>query len=708
MKKSTRSTFVIIAVFGLLFLMRFIHLDADPPADLSQNSIGYISDPGSYVVNARNKVALGQWETDLWNMMHVSPLPHYVTYLVFLLFGPGVGQMNLVPVIFCCLLLILMYCLFKKYVDKKLAMIAVVVLGINYQFTMFSRIAVRVMPQFFFAFLALYLLDRKEDKKIPAFLAGISCFIAFTVKGTFAQIFPAILIGYAFFLFFKKRKSIKSALMLVGLFLSGVILTSFIWYLTFYLPHTSMIQAYAGENIDWLTFHSIREIINNFWGRQLFFFNEMPVMTILASLFLLGIAYEFFKSPDKIMLIDWVCSFWMISNMLYFSVITYHASRHFVLVVPPILILGLRWIYEFIHTTHIKKPDKFPLFFFLFLFGWLIFPLSAVFILQGRPVEGNRQAAFYSVLLIALAVTALVFLILKLWPKKFRIQIPARARIGLVSLLILLSAAVNLSPYFKWAFNPRFDIKHISQDLGSAFDRMHLSGLIAPLMGLHNSHEVHPYRSNYINPFPDYIQRFKITHIIPTVHAGGIEMDQYEINFPKEMRRKKLLARFPLWKTYAELYALNPDTDTITSGPAAENHKIYEGETFYGQNGIPRYDPDASGKYAFLADKFGRGFMLEYSAGEEIPEGRKKASYWIKVPSLPEEDLPVLRFYIIDTERQRVISSKNINSLDLKESSEYQRIDLPFALNKPREVSFRVYSFGTARFWFDKAEIISQ
>jgi len=708
MKKDTSWTLVIIIVFGLLFLMRFIHLSADPPSNLSQNSVGYISDPGSYVVNARNKVVLGQWEMDLWNMMHVSPLPHYVTYLVFLIFGPGVGQMNLVPVIFSCLFLILMYFLFRKYVDKKLALIGVVVLGINYQFTMFSRIAVRVMPQFFFAFLALYLLDRKQDKKIPALLAGISCFIAFTVKGTFAQIFPAIIIGYAFFLLFKKRKPMKSTLTLVGLFLSGVILTSFIWYLTFYLPHRDMIQAYAGENIDWLTFHSIGEIINNFWGRQLFFFSEMPVLTILASFFLLGFAYKFFKSPDEIKLIDWVCSLWMISNIIYFSVIKYHASRHFVLVVPPIVILGLRWLYECLKTSHIKKPEKPSLLFFFFLFGWLIFPVSAFFILRARPVGDTRQTAFHLAALISLAATVLIFIILKLWPKKFKVHIPPKARITFVSLLILLSAAVNLRPYFKWALNPRFDIKNISQDLDSAFDHMHLSGLIAPLMGLHNSHEVHPYRTNYINPFPDYIQQFKITHIIPTVHAGGIEINQYEINFPIEMRRKKLLARFPIWKTYAELYALNPSHDTTPIKFKSGNTAVFEGETFYGENGIPRYDPDASAKYAFLADKSGQGFSLELPAGE-FQEGRFKAVFRIKlIPSL-QNDNPTLRLYIIDRNRQRVIASKDMLGADLNEKpEEYQEFILPFSLYKPGYLTLRIYSYGTTKFWFDRVIISPQ
>ena len=707
MKKYTRSTLIIFAVFGIIFLMRFIHLDADPPADLSKESMGYMSDPGSYVINARNKVVLGQWEMDMWNIMYVSPLPHCITYLVFLIFGPGVGQMNLVPVLFSCLLLILLYLVFRKYADKNLALIGVVVLAVNYQFTMFSRIAVRVMPQFFFAFLALYLLDRKEDKRIPAFLAGISCFIAFSVKATFAQIFPSILFGYILFLFFKNRKRVKSGLAQVGIFLSGILLTSLIWYLIMYLPHKSMIQAYGQENIDWLTPHSIAEAIANFWGRHLYYFNEMPVMTILASLFLLVLAYRFFKSPDKIPLIDWVCSLWMISNMLYFSVIKYHASRHFVLLIPPIVILGLRLIVEFIHTAHIKKPEKPPLLFFPFLFGWLIFPISAVFILRARPVGEARSSAFNSVLVISLVLTVIIFLLLKLWPKKIQIKIDPKVRTVLVLLLILVSAAVNLKPYLKWAFNPRFDIKHISQDLGKAFGHMHLSGLIAPLLSLHNNHEVHLYSSGYQNPFPDYMQRFKITHIIPTIHAGGIEKTYYEKDFPNEMRRKKLLARFPLWKTYAELYALDPGPDTILSSIPQKNVKIFEGETFYGHNGIPRYDPDASGIYSFLAEKSKKGFLLELPAGE-FPEGRFNADFRIKFNTDHSKDKPILRIYIIDIGRQRVIASKNITGMDLDFGQKYQKISLPLYLNKSGNLILRIYSHGTTKFWFDRVILYPQ
>jgi hypothetical protein len=311
------------------------------------------------------------------------------------------------------------------------------------------------------------------------------------------------------------------------------------------------------------------------------------------------------------------------------------------------------------------------------------------------------------VLVISLVLTIIIFLILKFWPKKFQIPINAKIKAVLVLLLILISAVVNLKPYFRWAFNPRFDIKNISQDLGKAFDHMHLSGLIAPLLSLYNNHEVHPYSTGYQNPYPDYMQRFKITHIIPTIHAGAIEKTYYEKDFPNEMRHKKLLARFPLWKTYAELYALYPGPDTVPFGIPPESTKIYEGETFYGQNGIPRYDPDASGDYAFLADKSSRGFLLELPAGE-FPDGRFKADFRIKFTSIPPKDTPILRIYIIDIGRQRVIVSKNITGMDLKSSQEYQEISLPMYLNKTGNLILRIYSHGITDFWFDRVILSPQ
>ncbi len=113
MTKKIRLLTLVGLLFSLLFLMRIIHLSADPPPDLS-SSMGYMSDPGGYVFNARNKIVFDAWEMDMWNIRHISPLPHYFSYMVFVLFGVGIAQMNMVPVFFSCLVLVVGYWLMRK------------------------------------------------------------------------------------------------------------------------------------------------------------------------------------------------------------------------------------------------------------------------------------------------------------------------------------------------------------------------------------------------------------------------------------------------------------------------------------------------------------------------------------------------------------------------------------------------------------------
>ncbi len=113
MKRLRLSLLFLVLLFSALFIMRFVHLAADPPPDLS-SSMGYMSDPGGYNINARNKIVFGSWEMDMWNTMHISPLPHSLRYLIFLILGTGIAQMNLVPVIFGCFTLVIVYLVFRK------------------------------------------------------------------------------------------------------------------------------------------------------------------------------------------------------------------------------------------------------------------------------------------------------------------------------------------------------------------------------------------------------------------------------------------------------------------------------------------------------------------------------------------------------------------------------------------------------------------
>lgn len=699
MKNKNAAAILLILFFAFLFSLRFIHLGADPPRDLDTTSMGFIGDPGGYVINARNKVVFGKWEMDEWNPMHISPLPHFLTYCIFLFFDVGVARMNLLPVLFSCLLLVCAYQILRKTYDRAFAFLGTLLLGMNFHFTMFSRIAVRTIEMVFFVVLALYLLilARNEKKKAWAvFAAGAVCFIAFTVKGTFLLILPSVFGGLLLYAFFQSRKKIKPALFTIILFLLGIASVFILWLLFFYFPHKELFLSFGTENFNWLFPRGFAEGLTNFWGRPLYYFLNMPLVTTLAGISLLVLVYRALTSPEKLSLPDWVGGFWVISTMVYFSVIYYRSSRHFVSMVIPLVFLATSLLHKIRRCPAIRKPHKIPLLFFPFLFLWLIFPLNSLFILMSRPVlPADIRAKSYLVAVLALGITLAVFLLYKLWPLSFNVRLPHRLKTAVIIMLVLSSCVIDANSYLNWALHPRFDVRNISRDFGQAFERMNLAGLLAPVVSLENRHEAHAYYTDYINKGKDFIRKYGITHIFITTN-NALEKVLYERDFPEVMEKAKLLARYPLWKTHVELYEVGPP-----AGPTRTEGDVYEGEIFFGEKSIPRYDPEASGKLAYFIErsKTGTQIILPRLA---YPAGRYLAAFHLK----GEDDLswaqPVARIEVAERRGKKPIVFKNVHGRDLSPDGTYQPVSLAITLQQPTSIILRLHSTGKATLWLDR------
>lgn len=696
----------ILILFLLLILlsaMRIVHLGADPPHDLSR-SMGYMSDPGGYVFNARNRAVFGQWEMDMWNLRHISPLPHYITYVIFHFFGPGTAQMNVVPAIFSILLLLVTFFIFRKEETAGIAFLALLLLGINYQFTMFSRIAVRVMPMLFFFLLAVFFIQKSlADKKYGWMAAaGVSAFISFTVKATFFQILPALLIGLGFFLFFRFAPELKKMLAPLGFFLLGFIAAAAGWMGLFYLPHRDMFKAYGGENIAWLTPNSLDEIIKNFWSRPLYYLNETPVLFCLACIFIIILIYRAFTSPKKITLLEWISGLWLISNLIYYSMIFYHAARHFVVLMVPVVFLAAGLLRDIMRARKAGGPRPPIWLFYLFLFGWMIFPLSNAMIYFGRPVTlAAMRKATIQLFLLDAAVCALFFIGIKVRSNRKKLKVHRLVPVLTAVLLISVSGWVNLKPYFRWAIHPFYRIQTISRDLGRTYDYMVLAGLVTPVISLENRFEVHPYRSGYINPYPDFMQKFGITHIFPTLHANAIEKIEYFRDFPEALQRSRVLARYPLWQTYAELIALNPSAMNLPLG-----NQAYEGETFFGKPAMPRFDEKASQKTA-LAIPNDRGEILAELPLNAFPAGNYQIRFFLKTEEIIPASAFVSKIDVVDRKRRKLLTYRNLTGADFPVINEYTAFDMSLDLPRPAELSLRVYSPGDYSLRFDRVIIQS-
>lgn len=609
--------------------------------------------------------------------------------------------MNLVPIFFSCLILALTFILLRKILGKKYALMGTFFLGINYQFLMFSRIGVRVMPMLFFLLLALHFLGRNNKQYLFIFLAGISCFISFSVKGTALQFIPSIVIGLALYTFIQHNLSLRKTIPPLILFFMGITFTLLLWLIFYYFPHKEMFLAYGGENISLLTPNGFLDALNNFWRRPLYFYQEMPIVTILATLYILLMSFKAFVSSHKISVLEWVCIFWIISNSLYFSVIYYHASRHFIALVPPLIFLSLYLLRDLANLEYIEKPAHLSILSYYILPILLIFPVSSFFRLLSPPSNFQEVKIKSSLTLgIAIFFTLLIYFLFKFWPHNFRLKIPKMIKMVVIFFLIAYSVFFNGGKTLGWLSTSRFDIRDISKDLGKSFDKVVIAGLLGPVISLENKHEVHPYWSGYINPYKDFIQKFSISHLFVTRHAGEIEKKNYEADFPGIMENSRLLARYPIGFTWAELY----DISLSSSEYNPDGSDIYEGEIFFGINGIPRFDPEASGKLAFLAEQNKTAFSFDLPLREYL-KGEYTAVFRLKSPNPSSEDRSLFRISVIDYSRKKILASKNLSSRDFDDSEKYQDFTLSFFLKNSTPLYLRIHTTGKRKFWVDKITI---
>ena len=226
MSQKKTITLVLFSLFLILFLIRFVHLTADPPYDLSTSG-GPYGDPGGYSFNARNKTLFGSWEVDNFNMMYLSFPPHSVTYLVFRLLGIGYAQQNLVPVLFSFASLIFFFLIIRERLGNISALIGTGLLGFNYLFLMYSRIANRVMPPIFFILLGIYLLQKGKKKPLWLIGAGMSLFLALISKSVVFFAVGAVLAGYLVYVLL--NTSIKEIAKRLSLLLVGALLPFIPW-----------------------------------------------------------------------------------------------------------------------------------------------------------------------------------------------------------------------------------------------------------------------------------------------------------------------------------------------------------------------------------------------------------------------------------------------------------------------------------------------
>jgi hypothetical protein len=382
---------------------------------------------------------------------------------------------------------------------------------------------------------------------------------------------------------------------------------------------------------------------------------------------------------------------------VYYAFIQQRFPRHVIPQIIPLIFLTISLGHRLLEGSSTEK--KSPLLSRIFLFLWLLFPVSLglkYLAKQFPQVFTSQNILNLSLLAGSAGLTFLIFILLKTWSNRKKAFLHQSLKQGLVFFLLAAVLALQGVHYLRWALHPRFQFRDVSRDLGKALPKATIAGLWAPVISLENEHRAHEYFPGAINDTPDFFQKYGITHVFTTTHAG--EDKKFVMNFPDVMARAKLLARYHIWNVEVLLYDIQPAS-------APSDQKAYEAELFTQKGSTPRFDPQASGTFSILSRGKQKRFVVSIPTKRLLQEGTYTISFRMKRQEHLREDAQrIARIDAVSENRKKALAYKDILPEDLS-PSEYRSIRMTLKIKFSEDITFRVFSHGKGDFWVDRVDI---
>jgi 4-amino-4-deoxy-L-arabinose transferase-like glycosyltransferase len=681
----------------LFFGPRLINLSADPPNNLSLDSGSEYGDPGNYAFNARSKVTLGDWKIKELGAAAFSPIPHALTYLVFLLFGTGIGQMNLVPLLFAVLLWLALFRLASDFFPER-RLLFFLLLTVNYAFGSYARINDQVMPMAFFAVVALIFFLKAWNRPRYFFLTALFFGFSFLSKNVKILYFAAIVIPLAFVLITIQRgelKRVRLHLVRLGYALAGILIVFVPWYFLIYLRYPEVFQSIATINTGAAAPGVIGGLVKNWLFRPPFtFFPANRALAVPLFLYFLGLLGTLTARRWKAQCspLEIVAALWFVVGVGINSLIGYRPVRHYIDLTIPLLILVSLFLGRFLRgfAWSFPKNRSAGLFAGLFALIWV----AVSFMRSGLPAWGWIDRDPIAVLklsfVLALGLAVILGLALRYSSDK-PWTVPRAWAAPLVVALIGIYAYQNVAEYVSWRRTLSYQLQTIGRDLGRAFPEGVFSGLLAPSLSLENRNPAHTMYPHYANDDPGFLERARVTHLILGTYNN--ERQYYDKLFPDVMRRARHLITYRMWRSWWTLFDVGRDLPP-------EDPAVHEAETMERSAGAPLFDPPAGGRFAVL---------VESPDWETI--GRDRIA--LPVPGLIRGQLFVraagsgpldMRLYVRMSLRGRIVFK---NAFVLRESTgapDYVGLPFKFRTEGPGNYLLEVKAAGSGSFFFDRME----
>jgi 4-amino-4-deoxy-L-arabinose transferase-like glycosyltransferase len=348
--------FPLLCLAGLLLIvgLRLVALRSDPYTRLDWSG-GQLTDEGFYIHNARNVALFGHARTDEFNNMLLAPLLHYLQVAVFTVFGVGSIQARMISVVCSLVALWLLWAALRRVFDNRVALTAVVFLGLDHTSLLFNRMALMDTPAMMCAAGAFYAFVRgtvhgQNRKWFWLVLCGLLLGVTVTNRMLCAYLLPVPLIA----LWAKRRmedqgpgtgdqKAISVLrpwspvlAVLAGL---AVALTLYVglWYGPYAAEIAPMSRYYRVQQVQPKSLVALgrnvyHALLGDYRGFAPYLFRHTPVLFFLA---LVGIAGSFRSERPRLYL-----ALWLLLGWVTLAAISYSPSRYYVTTYPALAALA--------------------------------------------------------------------------------------------------------------------------------------------------------------------------------------------------------------------------------------------------------------------------------------------------------------------------------------------------------------------------------
>ncbi|MDO8834503.1 MAG: glycosyltransferase family 39 protein [Vicinamibacterales bacterium] len=173
-------------------LLRTLFPLADPPWHAPSGIVWH--DEGAWTHNARNMALFGQWATDRWNPMFLTPVFTGLEYTSFRLFGVGLWQARLVSEVLGVLSVLWLAGALRHTAGRTAGLAGAALLATHYTWVMWSRAALLEPTMVAFMVAALYAYARAHGRRvwIWGLTAGACAIVSFFAKAAAAFFLAAL------------------------------------------------------------------------------------------------------------------------------------------------------------------------------------------------------------------------------------------------------------------------------------------------------------------------------------------------------------------------------------------------------------------------------------------------------------------------------------------------------------------------------------